>query len=74
MSRSPPREVPFEFLPGKRQGQVLNMQSPLLLALLASWLEAQQGRAGEGLEGSTKQPGPWAPFAPCGKSESSVIS
>lgn len=32
----PPREVPLEFLPGKRQGQVLNMQNPLLLSLLDS--------------------------------------
>jgi len=43
---SPPREVLFEFLPGKRQGQGWNMQSPLLLLLLAFSLQAQQGRAG----------------------------
>lgn len=49
MSRSPPGEVLFEFLPGKRQGQGLNMRSPLLLRLPA-WprdeLEGSRCRGG----------------------------
>lgn len=46
----PPTEVPLEFRLGKRQGQVLNMQNPLLLSLLDSKLGRKElGKGWRGL-------------------------